>query len=93
MFAGPEWKDKQALMIVEFKPVRKGRLTLVASPNAKNGEEIWLNGHKLEFDKDRKVEFTPLEGVNRFVIKKRGALAFLILEGEKEQVVEFLPKK
>ena len=93
MFAGPAWKDKHALMIVEFKPVRKGRLTLVASPNAKNGEEIWLNGHKLEFDKDRKVEFTPLEGVNRFVIKNRGALAFLILEGEKEQVVEFLPKK
>ena len=93
MFTGPAWKDKHALMIVEFKPVRKGRLTLVASPNAKNGEEIWLNGHKLEFDKDRKVEFTPLEGVNRFVIKNRGALAFLILEGEKEQVVEFLPKK
>lgn len=93
MFTGPAWKDKHALMIVEFKPVRKGRLTLVSSPNAKRGEEIWLNGHKLEFDKDRKVEFTPLEGVNRFVIKKRGALAFLILEGEKEQVVEFLPKK
>ena len=93
MFTGPAWKDKHALMIVEFKPVRKGRLTLVASPNAKNGEEIWLNGHKLEFDKDRKVELSPLEGVNSFVIKNRGALAFLILEGEKEQVVEFLPKK
>ena len=93
MFAGPEWKNKQALMIVEFKPVRKGRLTLVSSPNAKRGEEIWLNGHKFEFDKDRKVEFTPLEGVNRFVIKNRGPLAFLILNGEKEQNVEFLPKK
>lgn len=93
MFAGPEWKDKQALMIVEFKPIRKGRLTLVASPNAKRGEEIWLNGHKFEFDKDRKAEFTPLEGVNRFVIKNSGPLAFLILNGEKEQNVEFLPKK
>lgn len=93
MFAGPEWKGKQALMIVEFKPVRKGRLTLVSSPNAKRGEEIWLNGHKFEFDKDRKAEFTPLEGVNRFVIKNSGPLAFLILNGEKEQNVEFLPKK
>ena len=93
MFTGPAWKDKQALMIVEFKPVRKGRLTLVASPNEKRGEGIWLNGHKLEFDKDRKVEFTPLEGVNRFVIKSGGAFQSLILEGEKEQVVEFLPKK
>ena len=93
MFAGPEWKGKQALMIVEFKPVRKGRLTLVSSPNAKRGEEIWLNGHKFEFDKDRKAEFIPLEGVNRFVIKNSGPLAFLILNGEKEQNVEFLPKK
>lgn len=86
---GSVWKGRQGLTIVEFKPLQKENIKLVFGINPSSGEEMWLNGHKLEFRNDQ-IEFTPLDGVNRIVVKSALPLAFLILNGEKEQSVEFL---
>ena len=89
MRKGLAWKGKQGLTIVEFKPLQKGNIKLASRINPSAGEEMWLNGHKLEFKNDQ-IVFTPREGVNRIAVKSASPLTFLILNDEKEQCVEFL---
>lgn len=88
---GAGWeKHKDYLMVVDFKALRPGPVSLLSSVNNTTGE-LWLNGRRLD---SNAMDITPREGVNRFVLKARKSWpVFFSLNGEREQCVEYLPAK
>lgn len=89
------WKEgADYLAVVDFKPLKAGKLTLQSTAgDSWQKSEVWMNGRKVAF-KDRKAELDPVDGVNRIVLKApQNRMHPLFLNGEREQCVEFLPRK
>lgn len=86
------WKGNAPyLAVIDFKPLNSGKLILVSTVGQSwKKSELWLNGKKVEFTANT-AEVTPLDGVNRFVLKApKNLVHSLFLNGENQQCVEFI---
>ncbi len=80
------------LAVVDFKPVKEDITLYSNAATSWRKGEIWYNGEKLKFSHD-KAKLKLNGGVNRIVLKSpKDKFQFLMFNGEKEQVVEFIKK-
>ena len=83
------WKrDTPVLTIVDFKPLKAGKMDLILSSTGKG--ELWMNGKKVVV-RNRKAVIEPVAGRNRLLLKSAaGVMHVLILNSLESPGAEFL---
>ena len=92
LFNRQQWKDKKYIAVIDFEPLKSGNIELESQVDERwMDSKLYFNGLPVLFQNHRAV-LTPVPGVNRMVlISPANRAQFLLLNGELEESVSFLP--